>query len=45
VFRSENTVERQSEVIAATFFEPTWVYKGRDGALEQELIRRFKNAL
>jgi hypothetical protein len=45
VFRSENTVERQSEVIDATFFEPAWMYKGRDAALEQELIRRFKNAL
>jgi hypothetical protein len=45
VFRAENTVERQSEVIDATFFEPTWMYRGRDKALEQELIRRFKNSL
>ena len=45
VFRSENTVERQTEVIDATFFEPTWIYRGRDAALEQELIRRFKNGL
>jgi hypothetical protein len=45
VFRSENTVERQTEVIDATFFEPNWIYRGRDAALEQELIRRFKNAL
>jgi hypothetical protein len=45
VFRSENTVERQTEVIDATFFEPNWIYRGRDCALEQELIRRFKRAL
>lgn len=45
VFRSENTVERQTEVIDATFFEPNWIYRGRDAALEQELIRRFRKAL
>lgn len=45
VFRSENTVERQTEVIDATFFEPNWIYRGRDAALESELIRRFKCAL
>ena len=44
-FRSENTVERQTEVIDATFFEPNWIYKGRDAVMEQELIRRFKKAL
>ena len=44
-FRSENTVERQTEVIDATFFEPNWIYKGRDSIMEQELIRRFKKAL
>jgi hypothetical protein len=45
VFRTENTVERQTEVIDATFFEPNWIFKGRDKPLEQELIRRFKNSL
>lgn len=45
VYRSENTVERQFEVIDATYFDPSWVFKGRDTALEQELIRRFKQAL
>jgi hypothetical protein len=45
VFRSENTVDRQTEVIDATFFEPNWIFRGRDAALEQELIRRFKKAL
>jgi hypothetical protein len=45
VFRSEHTVERQTEVIDATFFEPSWIYRGRDKALEQELIQRFKAGL
>lgn len=44
-FRAENTVERQTEVIDATFFEPSWIFRGRDAALEQELIRRFRKAL
>jgi hypothetical protein len=44
-FRTESTVERQTEVIDATFFEPNWIYRGRDAALEQELIRRFQIAL
>ncbi|MBM3996707.1 MAG: hypothetical protein FJ303_21515 [Planctomycetes bacterium] len=45
VFRSENTVERQTEVIDATFLEPSWIFRGRDCGLEQEMIRRFKHAL
>lgn len=45
VYRSEHTLERQTEVIDATFFEPNWIYRGRDTALEQEMICRFKNAL
>ncbi len=45
VFRSESTLERQTEVIDATFFEPNWIFRGRDAALEQELIRRFRKAL
>lgn len=45
VFRTENTVERQTEVIDATFFEPRWFFRGRDKAFEQEMIRRFKCAL
>lgn len=45
VFRSENTVDRQTEVIDATFFESNWIYRGRDAAFEQELIRSFRKAL
>jgi len=45
VFRTEGTVERQTEVIDASFFDPSWIYRGRDAMMEQELIRRFKCAL
>jgi hypothetical protein len=45
VFRSENTVERQFEVIDPIFFEPKWIYKGRDVALEQEIIRRLDTCM
>jgi hypothetical protein len=44
-FRSENTVDRQTEVIDSTIFDPAWIYRGRDVGLEQELIARFKGAL
>jgi len=43
--RSESTVDRQTEVIDATRLEANWIFKGRDTALEQELMRRFKKAL
>lgn len=45
VFRSEQTVERQFEVIDPIFFESGWIYKGRDCALEQEIIRRLVSCL
>jgi hypothetical protein len=45
VFRAENTVGRQTEVIDAGYFDAAWIYRGRDAALEQELIRRFKRSL
>ena len=45
IFRTDNDVERQFEVIDATFFEPTWIYRGRDVPLEQELICRIKKLL
>jgi hypothetical protein len=45
IFRTINDVDRQFEVIDSTFFEPTWIFKGRDVPLEQELIRRIKKSL
>lgn len=45
IFRNDNSVERQFEVIDGTFFESGWVYRGRDEALEQEIIRRLKNCM
>ena len=45
IFRMENDVERQFEVIDPTFYDSTWIFKGRDVPLEQELIRRIKKQL
>jgi hypothetical protein len=42
IFRNDNSVERQFEVIDPTFYESTWIYRGRDTGLEQELIRLLK---
>jgi hypothetical protein len=45
IFRNENDVERQFEVIDPTWFESEWIYRGRDCGVEQELIRRLKRCL
>lgn len=45
IFRNDNNVERQFEVIDPTLFEFTWIYRGRDTALEQEIIRRLKRCM
>ena len=44
-FRSENTVDRQTEVIDSTIYDPAWIFRGRDVSLEQELIARYRCAL
>jgi hypothetical protein len=45
IFRVDNNVERQFEVIDPAFFEPLWIFRGRDVPLEQELINRIKKVL
>jgi hypothetical protein len=45
IFRNENDVARQFEVIDPTFFEAQWIFRGRDVPLEQELIRRLKKCM
>lgn len=45
VFRNEPTVERQFEVIDPVFFDTAWIPRGRDVALEQEIIRRLKKCM
>ncbi len=42
VFRAELTVDRQTEVIDPTIYDPSWYYRGRDERMEQELIRRYR---
>jgi hypothetical protein len=41
VFRSDNTVERQFEVIDATTYESVWIPMGRDPCLEQVILDRL----
>jgi hypothetical protein len=45
IFRNENDVARQFEVIDPTFFDAQWIFRGRDFPLEQELIRRLKKCM
>jgi hypothetical protein len=44
-FRSDNTVERQFEVIDPTVFESNWIPLGRDTELEQLILQRLKKCL
>lgn len=44
-FRSDQTVERQFEVIDPTIFESNWIPLGRDAALEQEILRKIKSCM
>jgi hypothetical protein len=44
-FRSDNTVERQAEVIDPTVFETNWIPLGRDTHLEQVLLQRLKKCM
>ena len=46
IFRLDNDIERRFEIVDdSTATELGWLYKGRDPAMEQEIIRRIKNAL
>lgn len=45
IFRHDNNVERQFEVIDLNVFDAHWIYKGRDHAMEQEIIRRMKKCI
>ena len=44
-FRSDNTVERQYEVIDATIVDSKWVPLGRDTCLEQIILQRLKKCM
>jgi hypothetical protein len=44
-FRSDNTVEREFEVIDPTVFESNWIPIGRDLALEQLILQRLKESM
>jgi hypothetical protein len=44
-FRSDNTVERTTEVIDQTVLEPNWIPIGQDHRLEQAILQRIKKCL
>jgi hypothetical protein len=44
-FRSDNTVERQFEVIDPTIFESNWIPLGRDTQMEQVILQRLKSCM
>jgi hypothetical protein len=44
-FRSDNSVERQFEVIDPTVFESNWIPLGRDAELESLILQRIKKCL
>jgi hypothetical protein len=45
IFRTENNIERQYEVIDPTVFEGNWIPKGRDVDLEQVILQRIKGCV
>jgi hypothetical protein len=45
IFRLDNNVDRQLEVIEAADPGSGWVARGRDATVEQELLRRIKSSL
>jgi hypothetical protein len=44
-FRSDNTVERQFEVIDPAVFEKAWIPVGRDTCLENAIIQKIKKCM
>jgi hypothetical protein len=44
-FRSDNTVERQFEVIDPTVFESQWIPLGEDAKFEQLILQRIKKCM
>jgi hypothetical protein len=44
-FRSDNTVERQFEVIDPTVYESKWIPVGRNTQMEQVILQRLKKCM
>jgi hypothetical protein len=45
IFRIDTNIDRDFEVIDPNRADGNWIYKGRDTALEQEIIRRIKKLM
>jgi hypothetical protein len=44
-FRSDNTVDREFEVVEPTVIDTSWIPKGREPYLEQEILKRIARDL
>jgi hypothetical protein len=44
-FRSDNTVDREFEVVEPTVVDTAWIPKGREPYLEQEILKRIERNL
>ncbi len=45
LYRRENSVDRQFEIVDPTLFESAWIPKGRDAAMEQIILQRLRDRL
>ncbi len=45
IFRSDNNVDRQFEVIDPSILESNWIPKGRDEEVEQSILRKLRSEL
>jgi hypothetical protein len=45
IFRNDNDVERQYQVIDPTVFESNWIPRGRDFTIEQLLLQQIRKCL
>jgi hypothetical protein len=44
-FRSDNTVDRQYEVIDPSVFDSKWIPSGRDTPMEQAILQQLKTCM
>jgi hypothetical protein len=45
IFRNDTLIDRDQDVVDLNRADGGWIYKGRDTALEQEIIRRMKKLM
>lgn len=45
VFRTQNNVERQVDIVDPTVYEANWIPRGRDLSMEQQILRTLQKNL